>query len=82
MNDLHHDLRGEMDFDPRQKSHARHAWCWCDLEEEEGVAWREIVVVNSVVKAVVRYHSSGELDEVRIQFGPRSCAATNCIAAP
>lgn len=67
-----------MDFDPRQKSYG-HACYWGD-PGEVGVVWRETVVVRSVVKPVVRYHSLDELDEVQIQSEPRSCAAT--IAAP
>ena len=81
-NDLHHDLRGEMDFDPRQKSYAKHACCWNDSEGGAGVVWREIVVARLVVKAAVRYHSSGELDETEIQFRSSSCAATDCMVTP
>jgi hypothetical protein len=38
VNDLHRDLRGEMGFDPRQKSHAMHVCHWGDSEGEVGVA--------------------------------------------
>lgn len=85
-DDLHHDLPGEMDFDPRQKMFARYTCRYNESEGEGAVVWREIVVatsvVRSVVKAVAHCHPLDGLDGMGIQFGPRSCAATVGNAAP
>jgi len=73
---------GGTDFDPRQRSRTRYACRYDDSDGEVGHVLRAIVVVRSVVRAAVHYHSWGVLDEVQAQFGPRYCATTVVIAAP
>lgn len=83
MYDLHRDApRGGTDFDPRQRSRTRYACRYGDSDGEVGDALRAIVVLRSVVKAAVRYHFWGVLDEAQAQFGPRYCATIVGIAAP
>lgn len=81
-DDLHYDLHRGVDFDPRETSYVVHVGYCDDWEGEVGVVSREIVVGRMVGRMVARYHSLDKLDEVPNQFGPRSCAGTEDIAAP
>ena len=81
--DLRRDApRDGTDFDPRQRSRTRYACRYDDSDGEVGDVLKAIVVVRSVVKAAVHYHSWGVLYGVQAQFGPRYCATTVGIVAP
>lgn len=77
--DLHHDdPRGGTGFDPRPRSYTKYA-CHCSGSGGEvGVVWRGIVAA----KAVVRYLSWDELDEVQNKFGLSCCVVTVGTVAP
>ena len=76
------DPRGGTGFDPRQRTYTTHVCRYGDSDGEAGAVWREIVVVRSVAKAAVHYHSRDVLGGVQAQFGPSYCATTVGIAAP
>ena len=82
-NDLRHDPRGEMDFDPGCKSLVVNVGYYGGSEGEVEFFWRGIVDVRLAARqgasAVVQHRSGGGLDEVEIDS---DCATMVDITAP